>query len=69
MWALVLKYAPVVLGLVSKLWGGGASAATAGDQKAVDEQAAVKGAAIVLQGDAQPNTPDLTKKALDDGTF
>lgn len=57
------------MGLVTRLWGGGKSGPTAGDQKAVDEAAAVKGAAVIIKAQAEASGDEITKKALDDGKF
>jgi hypothetical protein len=55
MWTTILGLAGTALSLVLKLFGGGSSnVATAGDQKAVDEAAAVKAAGVLLDSAAQP---------------
>lgn len=67
--ATIAGLASSAMGLVAKLWGGSSKTATAGDQKALDEGAAVKGAAIIIKGSAEASGDDVTKKAIDNGQF
>ena len=68
MWASALSIGASLIALVVK-WCGGSSAPTAGDQKAADEAAALKGAKIIIDQSAAPQSDGATKKALDDGKF